>query len=288
MKTIGIVGGVGPYAGLDLAKKIFNNTEAQHDQEHLDVLLVNSPRLIDDRTAYILAVRDGKIASDPATDPANPGRGIVACIRKLAAAGAEVVGVPCNTAHAPLIFDVVEREVASQLPGIRLLHLVRTTVAAVCAFLPQGGTIGLLATPGTYASGVYQTHVAEADLRGHYRLLEPDEEGKSRVRDAIYDTSYGIKATSTPATFRAIDYLTTEAWRLHERGANAIIMGCTEIPLALDGCVFPFPLIDPAIALARALIGAAGPMHLRTRQPIAPPPYMRYLLPSALAPRCSA
>jgi hypothetical protein len=61
-------------------KKIFDNTEAQHDQEHLDVLLVNSPRLIDDRTAYILAVRDGKIASDPATDPANPGRGIVTCI----------------------------------------------------------------------------------------------------------------------------------------------------------------------------------------------------------------
>ena len=50
MKTIGIVGGVGPYAGLDLMKKIFDNTEARHDQGHLDVLLVNSPRLIDDRT----------------------------------------------------------------------------------------------------------------------------------------------------------------------------------------------------------------------------------------------
>jgi aspartate racemase len=276
MKTIGIVGGVGPYAGLDLAKKIFDNTEAQHDQEHLDVLLVNSPRLIDDRTAYILAVRDGKVATDPATDPANPSRGIIACIRKLAAAGAEVVGVPCHTAHAPLIFDVVEREVAAQLPGIRLLHLVRATVAAMCEFLPQGGTIGLLATPGTYASGVYQTHVAEADLRGHYRLLEPDEEGKRRVRDAIYDTSYGIKATSAPVTFRAIDYLTTEVWRLHERGADAIIMGCTEIPLALDCRAFPFSLIDPAIAFARAFICAAGPTRLRTRQLVATlPPYMR-------------
>ena len=269
MKTIGIVGGVGPYAGLDLAKKIFDNTKAQHDQEHLDVLLINSPRLIDDRTAYILAVRDGKSATDPATDPANPGRGIIACIRKLAAAGAAVVGVPCHTAHAPLIFDVVEREVVSRLPGIRLLHLVHTTVAAVCECLPQGSTIGLLATPGTYASGVYQTHVAKVDLRGHYRLLEPDEEGKSRIRDAIYDTSYGIKATAAPATFRAIDYLATEVWRLYERGANAIIMGCTEIPLALDGCAFPIPLIDPAIAFARALIGVAGPMRLRTHQPLA-------------------
>jgi aspartate racemase len=178
--------------------------------------------------------------------------------------------------------------VASQLPGIRLLHLVRTTVAAVCEFLPQGGTIGLLATPGTYASGVYQTHIAEVDLRGHYRLLEPDEEGKSRVRDAIYDTSYGIKAAATPATFRAINYLTTEVWRLHKRGANAIIMGCTEIPLVLDRYAFPIPLIDPAIAFARALIGAAGPMRLRIRQPIAMlPPYTRRPLPRALAPGCS-
>jgi aspartate racemase len=270
MKTIGIVGGVGPYAGLDLVKKIFDNTEARHDQEHLDVLLVNSPRLIDDRTNYILAVRDGKVSTDPAIDPANPGCGIVACIRKLAAAGAEVVGVPCNTAHAPLIFDVVEREVAVQLPSIRLLHLVRETVAAVCACLPQGGTIGLLATPGTYASGVYQMHIKEVDLCGHYRLLEPDEEGKSRIRDAIYDTSYGIKAKPAPVTFRAIDSLTAEVWRLNERGANAVIMGCTEIPLALDCCAFPFPLIDPAIAFARALIHAAGPPRLRPRPPAAP------------------
>ena len=276
MKTIGIVGGVGPYAGLDLAKKIFDNTEARHDQEHLDVLLLNSPRLIDDRSAYLLAVRDGKVCTDPATDPANPGRGIVTCIRKLAAAGAEVVGVPCNTAHSPLIFDVIEREVAVQLPGIQLLHLVRATVAAVCAFLPQGSTIGLLATPGTYASGVYQTHVEEADMCGTYRLLDPDEAGKSRVRDAIYDTDYGIKAKSAPVTFRAIDYLTTEVWRLNERGANAVIMGCTEIPLALDYQAFPFPLIDPAIALARALICAAEPTRLRTRQPATTlPPYMR-------------
>lgn len=266
MKTIGIVGGVGPYAGLDLARQIFDNTEAQYDQEHLDVLLVNCPRLIDDRTDYILTVRNGKVATAPATDLANPGRGIVACIRKLAAAGAEVVGVPCNTAHAPLIFDVVEREVATQLPGIRLLHLVRETMASVRAFLPQGSIIGLLATPGTYASGVYQTCAEKTDLGGNYRLLEPDEEGKRRVRDAIYDMDYGLKAQSTPVTSRAIDSLTAEVWRLNQRGADAVIMGCTEIPLALDSCSFPFPLVDPAIALARALIRAAEPTRLRRQQ----------------------
>ena len=77
------------------------------------MLLVNSPRLIDDRTAYILAVRGGKIAT--IRPPIRP---ILAVALSHASAssprGAEVVGVPCNTAHAPLIFDVVEREVALQ------------------------------------------------------------------------------------------------------------------------------------------------------------------------------
>lgn len=270
MKTIGIVGGVGPYAGLDLVKKIFDNTEARSDQEHLDVLLVNSPRLIDDRTAYLLAVRDGKAVMDPAIDPANPGRGIVACVQKVAAAGAEVIGIPCNTAHSPLIFDVIIREVAVHMPGIQLLHLIREAINAVCMLLPQGGHIGLLATPGTYASGVYQAILEEVDPHGNYRLMMPSEPGKRRVYDAIYDPDYGIKARSAPVTSRAIDLLSAEVWRLHERGANAIIMGCTEIPLALDSRVFPFPLIDPAIALARALIHVAGPARLRPPQPVHP------------------
>jgi len=68
----------------------------------------------------------------------------------------------------------------------------------------------------------------------------------------------------------AIDSLSAEVWRLHERGANTVIMGCTEIPLALDCRMFPFPLIDPAVAFARALIHAAGPTRLRPRQPDAP------------------
>ncbi len=277
MKTIGIVGGVGPYAGLDLTKKIFDNTEARYDQEHLDVLLVSSPRLIDDRTAYLLAVRDGKVAIDPAVDPANPGRGLVVCIQKLAAAGAEVVGIPCNTAHSPLIFDVVARAVAEQFPSIRLLHLVREAVASVCTSLPQGGTIGLLATPGTYASAVYQAHLAAIDPDGHYCILTPDDVGKRRVYEAIYDPDYGIKAQSAPVTSQATDLLSAEVWRLNTQGADAVIMGCTEIPLALDSSAFPFLLVDPAVVFARALIREAVPTRMRPLQSVLPsqqPAYM--------------
>lgn len=258
-KMIGIVGGVGPYAGLDLAKKIFEHTAAQQDQEHLDVLLVNRPRLIADRTAYLLARRGG----DPTVDPANPGHGLVQCIHTLVTAGAEVIGVPCNTAHASAIFQVVERAVAAHFPALQLLHLVHETVAAVCTALPSGGSVGLLATPGAYASRVYHTAMAAVPAAAPYHLLEPDAEGKRRVREAIYDPEYGIKAQAAPVTCRAVDTLAAEVWRLYERGAQAVIMGCTEIPLALDGQTLPVPLLDPAVALARALIQAAAPERLR-------------------------
>lgn len=263
MSTIGIVGGVGPYAGLDLARKIFDHTDARCDQEHLDVLLINSPRCIDDRTAYILAAGRGHSTLDPATDPANPGRGILACLRTLVAAGATVCGVPCNTAHAPLIFDVVEREVAVQFPHLQLVHLIRETVHILHTLVPAGCCIGLLATPGTYASGVYQTHLERLASDAQYRLLEPEAAGKQRLYEAIYDTEYGIKAQSAPVTARALEVLSSEAWGLYERGADALIMGCTEIPLALDCHAFPFPLIDPAAVLARALIRAVDPGRLR-------------------------
>lgn len=276
MNTIGIVGGVGPRAGLDLVEKIFDNTAATHDQAHLDVVLVNSPRRIADRTDYLLAVRHSQHVGDPMTDPHNPAHGIIACIQRLVAAGANVLGVPCNTAHAPLIFDVVERAVAAQFPGVQILHLVRETVTALSACLPQGGTVGLLATPGTYASGVYRTYLEAPELAGLYRLLEPDEAGQGRIHDVIYAPGYGIKATSAPVSLQAVETLTNETWRLYARGADAVIMGCTEIPLALDCRAFPFPLVDPATLFARALIRAVDPTRLRL------PPSRTGLTPYAL------
>lgn len=124
-------------------------------------------------------------------------------------------------------------------------------------------------------SGVYSTHVASSGLcglHGPYTLVEPDEADKDRIHQVIYDTGYGIKAPSAPVTSQALEALSAEALRLHARGAEAVIMGCTEIPLALDNRVFPFPLIDPTLVLARALIRAARPTHLRHPQCVTAPP----------------
>lgn len=246
---IGIVGGVGPFAGLDLAKKVFDNTLVERDQDHLDLILINMPRLIPDRTDYLLG-RGGD----------NPAIGILECVERLWIAGARIVGVPCNTAHSEAIFDIVEAEAPRRFPGIAIVHLVREAVAAALA----GGAVarvGLLATPGTYASGVY----ARAFAREGVELLIPGEGGVERVRKAIFDRELGIKAKSHPVTSEAVALLAGEARALRDRGADLVLMGCTEIPLALDFRDFGFPLLDPAVAFARALIARADPARLAPR-----------------------
>lgn len=244
---IGVIGGVGPYAGLDLARKVFDATITDHDQHHLDVLLASCPRLIPDRTQFI---ETGK--------GSNPAYGIVACMEKLAAGGAQIFGVPCNTAHSPVIFDLVETLARELLPGKKLFHLIKETVA-LTKKRHGSGKIGLLATRGTHHSGVYRAWFAD----GPFELLEPDEEGIARVHQAIFSRAWGIKAVSNPVSPKAFEVLSAEARKLQDRGAKAIIMGCTEIPLALDNSGLSLDLIDPAVCLARALVRHVAPEKLK-------------------------
>lgn len=94
-KAIGIVGGVGPMAGIDLAKKVFAHTKANKDQEHIDLYLTSCPALIPDRTDYLLEGGD------------DPAPGMQLCFDKLASIGATAIGVSCNTAHSDRILSRV-------------------------------------------------------------------------------------------------------------------------------------------------------------------------------------
>ena len=92
---IGIVGGAGPYAGLDLAQKILQQTRAENDQDYLPTLLISTPDQIQDRTRFLLG-----------QSKQNPAHAISRNLRDLKTLGATVAGIPCNTAHAPAIRDV--------------------------------------------------------------------------------------------------------------------------------------------------------------------------------------
>ena len=246
---IGIVGGVGPLAGLDIVKKIIEETKAVKDQDHLPVLLSSQPHRIADRTKYLVGLSD-----------TNPAYAIAEIIQELEKAGATVVAVPCNTAHAPQIFDVVKEELQKKGCTIKLLNLVEETANYITE--TQGNiTVGVLSTTGTKNTGLYRHILQEKNLP----TVEPDDELQEAVHAAIYDEQYGIKAISSPVTNRARQELINAIVALKQHGAQAVVLGCTELPLALpDKENSGLPLIDPNRILARALVKSIDNEKLKT------------------------
>jgi len=246
-QPIGILGGMGPQAGIDLVSKITAETEATRDQDHLPVILVSKPE-IPDRTAWL--------ADPSAPDPAPViAEGFVALER----AGAGVVAMACNTAHTPAIFDRVQLQLMHAGARIRILHLIGETVAGLQAAYPDIRTVGILGTHGTLSSGLYHQALERRGLS----VLAPKD--TNRLSKAIYDPETGIKAHSSPVTTAARSQVQEAVSELAKKGAEAVILGCTELPLAVpETCLGGVPLIDPARMLARALIRAVDPARLRT------------------------
>ena len=225
-KTIGIIGGMGPLATVDLFEKITLHTRAERDQDHLHVL-IDSNIAIPDRTAALLHG-----GPDPRPE-------LIASARRLERMGAQALIMPCNTAHN--YYDDVAAAVS-----VPVLHMIRLTAQA----LERAGigAAGLLATDGTVQTGIYQRSFAGSGVD----LLLPDEAGQRAVMDMIYR---GVKAGDLrydPAAVRRA----MEA--LLDRGAKTLILGCTELPLAVKLYGLDLPVVDPTLELALGAIRFAG------------------------------
>lgn len=225
-KTIGIIGGMGPLATVDLFEKITLHTRAARDQDHLHVL-IDSNTAIPDRTAALLHG-----GPDPRPE-------LIASARRLERMGAQALIMPCNTAHN--YYDDVAAAVS-----VPVLHMIRLTAQA----LERAGigAAGLLATDGTVQTGIYQRSFAGSGVD----LLLPDEAGQRAVMDMIYR---GVKAGDLrydPAAVRRA----MEA--LLDRGAKTLILGCTELPLAVKLYGLDLPVVDPTLELALGAIRFAG------------------------------
>ena len=207
-KTIGIIGGMGPLATADLFEKIVGHTIAACDQEHLDG------------------------GADPLPELAKSAG-------RLEKFGADVLIIPCNTAH--YYYDGIAAAVS-----VPVLHMVRLTARA----LVERGVkkAGLLATDGTVRTGIYQKSFAGSGVE----LLTPDEAGQRAVMEMIYQ---GVKAgdmafDAQPAR-QAME-------RLLAAGAEVLILGCTELPLAVKLYGIALPAVDPTLELALEAIRFAG------------------------------
>ena len=239
--------GVGPPAGLDLTRKLFDHTRAEADQEHLPVMLYSFPDRIGERPAFLL----GKTAD-------NPGEAIGDIMAELARAGATVIGMPCNTAHSPRILDAALEKLNATGRPVRFVHMIDAVVRHVRQRCGEGARVGILSTLATLETRLYQDSLERAGLEA----LHPAPDGCARVQEAISNREYGIKARN-PVTERARADLLDEARRL-AGNADAIILGCTEIPLALpEKELGGVPLIDATDILALELVRAFAPEKLR-------------------------
>lgn len=246
---IGVVGGVGPYAGTDLVNKVLDQTRARGDREHLDIVLISAPRLIDDRTEFLLG-----------RGRRNPAEGLFRVVRLLGRAGATVIGIPCNTAHAAPIFDVLRRKLRQGRSRVRLLHMIEEVAVFLREHHPSVRRVGLLATTGTCRAGAYEDVLRPLGIE----VLLPQKAVQRGVHRAIYDRTYGIKGRGNPVTARARGDLATAADGLLRAGAQAVLLGCTELPLAFkERRHRGRPLIDSTLVLARALVRTASPGRLR-------------------------
>lgn len=225
-KTIGIIGGMGPLATADLFEKIVGHTKAVCDQEHLHVV-IDSNTNIPDRTAALLHG-----GADPLPE-------LVKSAGRLEKMGADVLIMPCNTAHN--YYDGIAAAVS-----VPVLHMVRLTAQA----LVERGVkkAGLLATDGTVRTGIYQKSFAGSGVE----LLTPDEAGQRAVMEMIYQ---GVKAGDMAFDARPARQAME---RLLAAGAEVLILGCTELPLAITQYGIRLPATDPTLELALAAIRQAG------------------------------
>lgn len=252
MQNVGIVGGVGPDAGVDLHKKIITHTKAEQDQDHVPVYHISCPHLIVDRTEFYL----GK-------SQVNPAISIIKIISLLYDLQCYVIGIPCNSTHIPSIRNFIDSTLKNKYADtINVLHMVKEV--AIYLHSRKIYTVGLLATKGTYQSKIYQ------DILGEYgiRVVVPKtDEQIERIHDSIYNTEYGIKSNVSLflGNQKANNILREESNALMSENIDGIVMGCTEIPLALSQEMVDTPLFDATDILAQALLYKSNPDKLLHR-----------------------
>ncbi|KAG7388934.1 hypothetical protein PHYPSEUDO_011581 [Phytophthora pseudosyringae] len=282
---LGICGGVGPAAGLLLHQLILQNTDsAGEDQGHLNVCHFSRSEDMTDRTEYLVyAASSGADATDSDSDRGstngevpcdssdsakvveNPACGMArtfAMMHAAARAGRArlVVGVPCNTFHAQSIWDEFIRQ-TGHASSVHHVHMLEETVAFIARMLPSCKRVGLMSTTGTRHSRVYHDLL---EPRG-YTVVEVNARAmQQELHESIYNREWGVKSTAPAVSPRSKANFHRYVLHLREQGAEAIVLGCTEIPFVFAGktryagCL----LIDPMVALARAMIREADRSRL--------------------------
>lgn len=224
-KTVGIIGGMGPGATALLFQKIIEHTDASTDAEHIHILIDNRPS-IPDRTTAILRGEN------------TPAKYICESGKQLEAMGAGLIAIPCNTSHYYYPY------ITSQL-NVPVVHMLEET-AKECLQLGMR-TVGVLATTGTKQTGIYDDALKKHGIQAIY----PDDNGQKLLMSVIYDYVKAGKAVSS-------SIFQEELREMQYKGANAFILGCTELPMVFHDRDFGIKFIDSLDVLAKRTVELAG------------------------------
>lgn len=224
MKRIaGILGGMGPQATVDLMSKVIAATPARCEADHVHMIVDCNPH-VPPRTVALLE------------DGASPGPELARMARALVDAGATVLAMPCNTAHAFIdeIVAAVDRPV---------LHMIDLATDAIASRATNVRTVGVLATRGTRRTRLYHDRIE----RHGWTVVDLDETDQARF-DLLIEAAKTrrIEAADRAGLAHLIE-------RLSERGADVVIAGCTEASLVLPESAV-LPVVDPTTVLAQAIV----------------------------------
>ena len=202
MKRLGILGGMGPAASAEFINRLIQQTPATCDQEHIPFVLWNDPRT-PDRSTSMIAGND------------DPLPYLKKGILSLKSVGCDYIVIPCNSAH--YWYDEMNKL------GIPILHIVDSVADELESLDIANQTIGVIGTQGTIEFGIYQQHL----IKQGWKCIIPDKaEMDYFVQPAIHFIKAGNMIEANCLLVKVIDSLIF-------RGAKAVVLGCTELPLAV-------------------------------------------------------
>lgn len=229
VKTIGILGGMGPEATLLFYEKIIKFTKAKKDQEHIPTFIYSNTK-IPDRTSCILKGKHQKIIKELQTSA-----------KVLENSGASLITIPCNTSH----YYLKEIKASVKIP---VLDMISETAQHINKNYKKERKIGLLATSGTLQTKIYQKEFKPLGIT----LVIPGEKDQRKVMRAIYN----VKASGFSEESKILLEKVIKNFR-ERYGIKLIVLGCTELPLLFREEKHPM-IIDPMDILARTAIERAG------------------------------
>jgi aspartate racemase len=225
-KTIGVIGGMGPQATVDFFQKILDNTRVERDQDHIHVIIDNNPQ-IPDRTVFLLGKGE------------SPLKSLVNSAVKLQLMGADLLAMPCNTAH--YFYDEIVKFV--EIPFINMIDEVAASIRAKNLGVNR---VGLLATKGVYSMGIYSRYLQKYGIEA----VIPPEEGIEIVGKTIYTIKKDLSLVDPAGINEIIE-------NMRKEGIDTIILGCTELPLIVDKYPMGPDYIDSTAVLAKRAVEMA-------------------------------